>query len=87
MTVYQAGVDPLDGDRFGRTRLTRAGLRRRDEAVYEAAAAAGSKLVVTMGGGYPRDLDPASGPFREVVAAHADVYRGAALSVRARTLK
>jgi acetoin utilization deacetylase AcuC-like enzyme len=64
--VYQSGVDTLAGDRLGRTLLTRAGLRRRDALVFEAAAAAGSRVVATMGGGYPADLDPASGPFREV---------------------
>eukprot|EP00613_Pedinella_sp_CCMP2098_P013812 CAMPEP_0171750898 /NCGR_PEP_ID=MMETSP0991-20121206/41684_1 /TAXON_ID=483369 /ORGANISM="non described non described, Strain CCMP2098" /LENGTH=360 /DNA_ID=CAMNT_0012351957 /DNA_START=125 /DNA_END=1207 /DNA_ORIENTATION=+ len=39
---------------------------------------AGIPLVVTMGGGYPRDLDTASASFGAVVSAHAAVYVEAA---------
>ena len=66
VTVFQAGVDVLASDRLGRLGLTREGLRRRDAAVLEAARVWGSRLVVTMGGGYPRDLSPESAAFREV---------------------
>lgn len=55
------------------------------QAAVEGKAAAGSDgaalgplLVVTMGGGYPRDLAPASAPFQHLVAAHADVFLAAA---------
>ena len=66
-------------DRFGKLRLTSAGLQRRNRRVYELAAQSGSPLVVVMGGGYPKgDLDPADRPFRDVVQAHMDVYRAAA---------
>jgi acetoin utilization deacetylase AcuC-like enzyme len=69
LLLYQAGVDGLAGDRLGRLALTHAGLRRRDERVFDVAARLGVPLVVTLGGGYGRDLDA-------TVVAHANVYRG-----------
>ena len=36
------------------------------------------RLVVCMGGGYPKDLDPHSAPFRKIVDHHVGVYVGAA---------
>lgn len=72
----QAGVDPLESDAFGKLKLSREGLIERNRITYETALAYDSRLVVTMGGGYPRDLDVSSQPFLDVVEAHADVYRG-----------
>jgi acetoin utilization deacetylase AcuC-like enzyme len=65
---YQAGVDALEGDRLGRMALTHAGLGRRDEMVFALARRLGVPLVVTLGGGYGRDLD-------RTIAAHVAVYR------------
>ena len=53
------------------------GLKRRNALMYETAARHGAKLVLTMGGGYPKNLDPASPEYRAIVEAHADVYREA----------
>lgn len=78
LVFYQAGVDPLAADRLGKLSLTRDGLRRRDALVFALALRHGARLVVTMGGGYPKELAPSSPSFQEVVAAHADVYVGAA---------
>jgi acetoin utilization deacetylase AcuC-like enzyme len=69
LVLYQAGVDALAGDRLGRMSLTHAGLRARDARVFAAARAWAAPLVVTLGGGYGRDL-------RATVEAHANVYRG-----------
>ena len=80
LTFFQAGVDPHRSDRFGKLSLTSAGLKRRNRLVFDLASAHGSRLVVTMGGGYPKDLDVSSDPFRDVVQAHMDVYRAAASS-------
>lgn len=71
----QAGVDPHELDRLGRMRITRQGLRLRNELVFSEALRSGAPLVVTMGGGYPKDMSPGSGHFREIVEAHADVFR------------
>lgn len=71
LLFYQSGVDVLAGDRLGRLALTHAGLARRDAAVFQLAKDLGAPLVVTLGGGYHRDID-------ESVRAHVQVYRGLA---------
>lgn len=63
MIVYQAGVDVLAGDRFGKLALTMAGVAERDRAVCAFARRAGIPLVVTLGGGYARDIG-------QIVEAH-----------------
>lgn len=75
LVFFQAGVDPHVADRFGKLAVSSAGLKRRNKLVYQLAAAHGSRLVVTMGGGYPKDLELTSEPFRAVVQSHMDVYR------------
>jgi acetoin utilization deacetylase AcuC-like enzyme len=69
LILYQAGVDALRGDRLGRMALTHAGLRARDSLVFEAVRGIGAPLVVTLGGGYHREVE-------ESIAAHTNVYRG-----------
>jgi acetoin utilization deacetylase AcuC-like enzyme len=69
LVFYQAGVDPLAGDRLGRMSLTHRGLAARDTRVFALARSLGVPLVVTLGGGYGRDLGA-------TVEAHANVYRG-----------
>jgi acetoin utilization deacetylase AcuC-like enzyme len=67
---YQAGVDALAGDRFGRLALTHEGLAARDAQVFAAAEARALPIVITLGGGYGRPLDIS-------VDAHANVWRAA----------
>lgn len=69
LLLYQAGVDPLRGDRLGRLALTHEGLGARDRRVFELGRRLGVPLVVTLGGGYGRDLEA-------TITAHANVYRG-----------
>ena len=69
LILYQSGVDGLAGDRLGRLALTGEGLRRRDAQVFAFARSRGVPIVVTLGGGYHRDIDRS-------VAAHVQVYRG-----------
>lgn len=66
---FQAGVDVLAGDRLGRMGLSLAGVEARNAAVYALAKKLAVPLVVTLGGGYHRDIDAS-------VAAHVAVYRG-----------
>ena len=68
LVFYNAGVDVLEGDRFGRLALSLEGVRRRDGRVFRFAKALGVPLVVVMGGGYNRDP-------RLTVEAHAATYR------------
>jgi acetoin utilization deacetylase AcuC-like enzyme len=71
LVLYQAGVDPYQDDRWGRLALTLAGLRRRDESVLRACAAASVPVVTLFGGGYARE-------FRDTVEAHCSTVRTAA---------
>lgn len=75
LLLYQAGVDVLSGDRLGRLALTHEGLRRRDARVFDLARRRGTPIVVTLGGGYGRDIEA-------TIAAHADVYRGLVAALR-----
>lgn len=55
MVFYQAGVDVLAGDRFGRMALSPKGVLARDQQVLEHCA--GIPLVYMMGGGYHKDIN------------------------------
>lgn len=68
LVFYNAGVDVLQGDRFGRLALGLEGVARRDLRVYRFVRELGAALVVVMGGGYNRDP-------RLTVEAHAATYR------------
>ncbi|EFJ47569.1 hypothetical protein VOLCADRAFT_91828 [Volvox carteri f. nagariensis] len=57
LIMFQAGVDALRGDSFGRLGMTRSGLLARNNLVYGTALEAGVPLVITMGGGYTRPMD------------------------------
>lgn len=57
LVMYQAGVDVLAGDRFGKLELSLAGVEARDQLVCACATQAGLPLVVTLGGGYARAID------------------------------
>jgi acetoin utilization deacetylase AcuC-like enzyme len=68
IVMYQAGVDPHEGDRLGKLKLTHAGLKRRDEFVIGECRRAGIPVVTTMGGGYGKDI-------RDTVEGHCNTVR------------
>jgi acetoin utilization deacetylase AcuC-like enzyme len=70
LLLYQAGVDALACDRFGRLSMSHAGLAARDERVFALCEERAIPVVVTLGGGYGR-------PLEETVVAHANVFRAA----------
>ncbi len=53
--LYQAGVDPFEGDRLGRLSLSQEGLDARDRMVAGLARAEGIGIASTPGGGYGPD--------------------------------
>jgi acetoin utilization deacetylase AcuC-like enzyme len=55
LILYQAGVDPFDGDRLGRLSLTQHGLDRRETLIARLAMSRGLPLASTVGGGYGTD--------------------------------
>jgi acetoin utilization deacetylase AcuC-like enzyme len=68
LVFFNAGVDVLQNDRFGRLGLSLQGLAERDRTVFEKVKQANTPLVVVMGGGYNRDP-------QMTIAGHAQTYR------------
>ena len=57
LAIYVSGADPFRDDRFGRLKLTKEGLSRRDEMVFKLALQErGLPVAVTMAGGYSRNV-------------------------------
>jgi acetoin utilization deacetylase AcuC-like enzyme len=54
--IYLAGADPFEGDRLGRLKLTKVGLKARDEFVLKTARDNALPIAVTMAGGYAHAL-------------------------------
>ena len=68
LVCYLAGADPYVGDRFGRLGMSIDGLRERDRRVFAACRARGVPVVLTLAGGYARDID-------DIVTIHANTVR------------
>lgn len=57
LVCYLAGADPHENDRLGRLKLTFSGLSRRDRLVIEGCREVGIPLLITIAGGYGRDIN------------------------------
>jgi acetoin utilization deacetylase AcuC-like enzyme len=75
LILYQAGVDVLAGDRFGKLALTMGGVGERDRLVCEFARRTGLPLVITLGGGYARDITRTVAAHCQTVAVASAVNR------------
>lgn len=76
IVFYIAGADPYEGDRLGRLKLTKAGLRQRDEMVFQWCADRKIACAVCMGGGYANNVN-------DIVEIHAATIETAAIFARA----
>jgi acetoin utilization deacetylase AcuC-like enzyme len=63
LVCYLAGADPYGEDRFGRLRLSLEGLLCRDRMVFEGCRRRAIPVMVTLAGGYAREL-------RDIVTIH-----------------
>ncbi|HET9532944.1 MAG TPA: histone deacetylase [Blastocatellia bacterium] len=70
IVFYQAGVDPYEDDRLGRLALTLDGLMERDLMVFSECHRRAVPCVITLGGGYARDVS-------DTVEAHCNTLRAA----------
>jgi acetoin utilization deacetylase AcuC-like enzyme len=75
LVCYLAGADPHEGDALGRLSLTMDGLARRDALVLDACREVGLPVVITIAGGYGRDI-------ATTVVAHVNTARIAARAAR-----
>lgn len=57
LIIYQAGADPYEQDQLGALKLTKKGLRQRDEFIINSAYKAGIPIAVTPGGGYALHIE------------------------------
>ena len=58
VVFFLTGADIFEGDRLGRLRISKAGIRKRDDLFFSMFDALKTKIIVVMGGGYaPRVRD------------------------------
>jgi acetoin utilization deacetylase AcuC-like enzyme len=55
--IYLAGADPHEGDRLGRLNISQAGMRLRDEAVFQYALDRQIPIAFSMAGGYGKEIE------------------------------
>ncbi len=85
---YLAGADPYENDRLGRLKLTKNGLRRRDEAVLQFASDEGIPIVTTMSGGYAQEIADTVDIHCNTIRAVRDIFgTRTSLSASARSLE
>jgi acetoin utilization deacetylase AcuC-like enzyme len=66
--LYIAGADVLETDRLGNLALSEEDCRLRDQMVFDVCRANGIPVVVTMGGGYAKQV-------QQVVNVHKNTFR------------
>ena len=71
IAFYLAGVDVVEGDRFGRLAMSRQGLAARDRRVLEECRSRGVPVVLLLSGGYAATPE-------ETADLHATAHRQAA---------
>lgn len=65
---YQAGVDILDSDKFGKLKVTLEGSKQRDAFVFNLLKSKDIPVTVCMGGGYSNNVN-------RIVEAHCNTFR------------
>lgn len=57
MAVYLAGADPFAGDTLGRMSVSKEGLAKRDQIVFDLCRLFDLPVTVVLGGGYAKNID------------------------------
>lgn len=55
--IYLAGADPHESDRLGKLKVTQAGMRLRDEQVFQYGQDHQIPIAFSMAGGYGKEID------------------------------
>ena len=55
--IYLAGADPHEGDRLCRLKLSKTGMRLRDETIFQYALDKQIPLAFSMAGGYGKEIE------------------------------
>jgi len=75
LVLYDAGVDPHQGDKLGKLALTDTGLFRRKMQVLSTCLAGGYPVACVIGGGYCDDMNG-------LVYRHSLLHRAASQTYR-----
>ena len=70
IVFYLSGVDILNSDKLGRLGVSIQGCKRRDEFVFNLCHDLQIPVVVSMGGGYSKQI-------KDIIEAHANTFRSA----------
>ena len=68
LILYQAGVDILEGDLFGKMNISLDGITKRDQIVFEFAKKYSKAISFVIGGGYSQNI-------LKTVAANAQTFK------------
>ena len=68
---FQAGVDTLNTDRYGKLSLTIEGLNERNKMIFDFARKRKNPILILMGGGYSEPIDNTVAAFRDLFIAAA----------------
>jgi acetoin utilization deacetylase AcuC-like enzyme len=74
LLCYIAGADPYREDQLGGLSLTIDGLKKRDELVFRVAKARGIPVMVTLAGGYARNVEDTVTIHCNTVIASTEVF-------------
>jgi acetoin utilization deacetylase AcuC-like enzyme len=74
LLCYIAGADPYREDQLGGLSLTIDGLKKRDELVFRVAKARGIPVMVTLAGGYARNVEDTVTIHSNTVVAAKEVF-------------
>jgi len=72
LILFQAGVDGLKSDALGKLNITREGMRKRNNLVFEMIKKESLPTVIFMGGGYSK-------PISDTIDAFYDLFTDASL--------
>ena len=75
LVFYVSGADPYEGDRLGHLRLTKAGLRKRDELVLNRCLQDDLPVAISMAGGYAPKIDDIVDIHFQTIATAQDIFR------------
>ena len=63
---FQAGVDVLKEDRYGKINLTLDGIEKRNKMIYDFGKKKLNPIIIFMGGGYSRPIDITVNAFKNL---------------------
>lgn len=77
IVFYVSGADAFSDDRFGKLKLSKAGLETRDRIVFEFFSRAHVPVAASMAGGYARNLDDLVDIHFATIKSGVDIGRAA----------